>query len=144
MTGPQEITLGVLAIVLLALIFMKAGPDLILIGGLTLLVVLGVVPAEAAISGFASKGLLTVAFLYVVAEGVRQTGAINFVGQKFLGRPKSIVRAQARIAIPSAIGSAFINNTPIVAMVMPLMTEWSRKIGISVSHLLLPLSFATI
>ncbi|QDU78913.1 Citrate transporter [Polystyrenella longa] len=138
------ITLSVLAIVLLSLIFMKAGPDLILIGGLTLLVITGVVPAEKAIEGFASKGLLTVAFLYVVAEGMRQTGAMNFLGQRWLGTPKGIVRAQAKIALPAAIGSAFINNTPIVAMVMPLMTEWSRKIGISVSHLLLPLSYATI
>ncbi|MEZ6046646.1 MAG: hypothetical protein R3C11_13945 [Planctomycetaceae bacterium] len=88
MTDPQLITLSVLGIVLLSLIFMKAGPDLILVGGLTLLIVAGVVPVEKAIAGFASKGLLTVAFLYVVAEGMRQTGAMNFLGQRWLGTPK--------------------------------------------------------
>lgn len=139
-----QITLWVLAGVILFLIFGKASPDLILAGGLTVLLALGVVDPLRAIEGFASKGLLTVAFLYVVAEGIRQTGAINFVGQSWLGQPKNLLSAQAKITLPSAICSAFVNNTPIVAMLLPLLSEWANKARLSVSQLLLPLSYATI
>lgn len=138
------ITFAVLGLVVLALAVLPTGPDLILLAGLTLLLVFGVVEPSEALSGFANEGLVTVAVLFVIAEGLRQTGALIFFGQRVLGRPASLVGAQTRVMLPAALMSAFLNNTPVVAMLMPIVSDWARKFRLSVSHLLLPLNYATI
>ena len=137
-------TLSVLALVIAALAWLRAAPDLILLGGLTALLVGGVIRPQDAFSGFTNEGLLAVAVLYVVAEGLRQTGAANFIGQKLLGQPTGLRSAQARIMLPTAVLSSFMNNTPVVAMMMPVISDWAKKLRLSVSHLLMPLSYAAI
>ena len=137
-------TLFVLGAVIAALAWFRAAPDLILLGGLAMLLGAGVINVTAAFAGFANEGLLTVAVLYVVAEGLRQTGAANFIGQTVLGQPAGLRSAQSRIMIPTAFLSAFMNNTPVVAMMMPVISDWAKKLRLSVSHLLMPLSYATI
>ncbi len=144
MTWEIALTLAVLTSVVLALSFLRVGPDLVLLGGLTLLLVSGVVEAEAALKGFANPGLVAVAVLFVVAEGLRQTGAISFIGPALMGRTQSLRVAQTRMAVPAAVMSAFLNNTPVVAMTLPIINDWARKARMSVSHLLMPLSYATI
>lgn len=138
------LTLAVLVTVVCSLSFLRVGPDLVLLGGLTLLLAAGIVEPAGALAGFANQGLITVAVLYVVAEGMRQTGGLSFVSTWLLGRPQSIRRAQSRIMISSALMSAVMNNTPVVAMAMPIINDWARKVRLSVSQLLLPLSYATI
>ncbi len=138
------VTFLVLIGVIGSLTFLRAGADTILMGGLTILVITGVVPAKAAVAGFANEGLIAVAFLFVVSEGIRQTGGFAFAGQQLLGRPKSLTGAQSRVMLPSAVLSAFLNNTPVVAMMMPIISDWAKKMRISVSHLMLPLSYSAI
>lgn len=138
------LTLAVLAVVMAALIFVPAGPDLIMLGGLTILLLAGVVTPSEALSGFANESLITIAVLFVVAEGLRQTGAIRFFEQRFLGRPTTLWHAQSRVMLPVAVISAFMNNTPVVAITVPMITDWARKLRLSVSQLLLPLNFAAI
>ncbi|MEO1994608.1 MAG: SLC13 family permease [Planctomycetaceae bacterium] len=138
------VTLSVLAAVVMALTWLRAAPDLVLLGALTLLLSAGILDPAAALSGFANEGLFTVAVLFVVADGLNRTGAIAFVGQRLLGQPQSTRRAQARIVIPAAVLSAFMNNTPVVALLLPVISDWAKKHRISVSHLLMPLSYAAI
>jgi len=137
------VTLFVLGLVVGTMVWMRSGPEYILLGGLTLLLVLGIIKPDDALHGFSSSGVVTLAALFVVAEGIRQTGAILFVGQ-LLGQPKSLRAAQSRIMIPSAVMSMFLNNTPVVAMMIPVVGDWARKLRMSVSHLYLPLSYVTI
>lgn len=137
-------TLLVLAVVVVSLTCLRVGPEFVLLGGLTLLLVFGIVDTKQALSGFANEGLITVAVLFVVAEGMRQTGGLTGIGHALLGKPKSLRSAQARMMIPSAVMSAFLNNTPVVAMGLPIVNDWAKKFRLSVSHLLLPLSYATI
>ncbi len=137
-------TLFVLLVVVLALTFLRVGPEFVLLGGLTLLLVTGYVDTKHALAGFANEGLITVAVLFVVAEGMRQTGGLSSIGQALLGKPESLRSAQARMMIPSGIMSAFLNNTPVVAMALPVINDWAKKSRFSVSYLLLPLSYATI
>jgi len=144
MDGKIAITLSVLAAVVLALTWLRAAPDLVLLGALTLLLSAGILDPAGALSGFANEGLFTVAVLFVVADGLNRTGAIAFVGQRLLGQPQSTRRAQARIVIPAAVLSAFMNNTPVVALLLPVISDWAKKHRISVSHLLMPLSYAAI
>jgi di/tricarboxylate transporter len=137
-------TIGVLGLVLAMLVFTRHGPDLILVGGLTLLLVSGILPVGDALSGLANPGMVTVGVLFVVAQGLRETGGMSWIGQRLLGQPRSTLGAQARLMGPVAVMSAFLNNTPIVAMFIPTVLEWSRKCRISPSKLLIPLSYASI
>jgi di/tricarboxylate transporter len=141
---PILFTLSVLILVVLSLTFLRVGPEFVLLGALTLLLVFGIVDAKLALSGFANEGLVTVAVLFVVAEGMRQTGGLTTVGQVLLGKPKSLRGAQARMMVPVAVMSAFLNNTPVVAMALPIINDWAKKFRLSVSHLMMPLSFAAI
>ena len=138
------VTLGVVVAAIIAMILSRYGPDLILLAGLTVLMVLGIVPSDVAVSGFASEGLIAVAVLFIVAEGLGQTGAISHLIQKMLGLPKSRVAALLRLMLPTATMSAFLNNTPVVAVMLPVLDDWSKKCQLAVSQLLMPLSFATI
>ena len=143
------VTLGVVIAVLTALVRGWAGPDVVLLGAVTLLMSLGVVtdrlptPGEM-VAGFGNPGAVTVGVLFVVAAGLTQTGAMQMLTQPMLGRPRSVVQAQARLMVPVVLLSAFLNNTPIVAMLVPVVSDWSRKIGVSPSKLLIPLSYAAI
>ena len=126
------------------LIFTRLAADAVLTAGLFALLVLGVVPAADGLAGFSNEALFTVAALYVVAEGVRQTGAMARLAGPLLGMPQSQQAAGVRLLLPAAAMSAFMNNTPVVAMLIPAVSDWAKRLGLSVSHLLLPLSYATI
>jgi predicted amino acid-binding ACT domain protein len=82
--------------------------------------------------------------LFVVAHGLTVTGAIDWYIGKLLGTPKSAAGAQLRLMIPVTIVSAFLNNTPIVAVMIPIVLRWARTIRVSASQLLIPLSYAAI
>lgn len=138
------LTLGVVVAAIIAMMVSRAGPDLILLAGLTVLIVCGVIPADDAVYGFANPGLISVAVLFIVAEGLEQTGAITLLIKKMLGLPTSRVTALLRLMLPTAAMSAFLNNTPVVAVMLPVLDDWSKKCRLSVSQLMIPLSYATI
>jgi len=120
------------------------GMDVAVLGGLVLLMVGDIVDLKQATEGFASPAVLMLAGLFVVASGVERTGAINAIARRLLGRPETIRGAQLRLMIPVSLLSGFLNNTPIVAICIPIVRDWSKRLGISPSHLYMPLSFAAI
>ncbi len=124
--------------------FTWISPDIIMSGGLTLLLVTGVLLPGEALAGFSNQGMLTVAVLYVVVSGLTETGAVSWIVQSILGQPNSIREAQVRLMTPSAILSAFLNNTPVVAIFVPAVKVWARRNNLSLSRLLIPLSYASI
>ncbi len=134
------LTIG--ALLLLAL--SRLGPHLIMMGVLTCLSGLGILTTEEALAGFSNSGLLTVAAMFIVATGVHQSGGIDLVVNKLLGRPKTVRSAIARIFFPVVIFSGFLNNTPVVATLIPAINAWSRKIKIAPSKLMIPLSYGAI
>lgn len=137
-------TLATVIGVALVLALTRIAPDLVLIGAVTVLLTLGVLTPADALGGLANEGMITVAALFVVAAGLQETGGLEMLTRPILGRPKSVLGAQSRLMIPLTFLSAFLNNTPIVAMMLPVVTDWAKKQRISVSKLLLPLSYATI
>ena len=138
------ITLGVLGLMLGLLVLTSIAPDLVMMACLTLLMLCSVLAPAQALSGFANEGMATVGVLYVVVAGLRDTGVMAWIAERLFGRPRSIAAAQWRMMIPVATISAFMNNTPLVAAMLPAVTEWGKKYQIPVSKLLMPLSFATI
>lgn len=138
------IILIILLIAFLLLIVKNAPPDLVFMGVLTTIILLNLVPVQEALVGFSNEGMLTIAALYIVAFGMKETGAIQFVIQKLLGRTRNAETAQARIAGPIMGMSAFLNNTPIVASFIPALKDWGKMNQIPASKLLIPLSYAAI
>ncbi len=119
-------------------------PDIIMMGVLLVLLVFGVLEPGEAIAGFANEGVVTVGMLYILATGLKETGAMNTLTDKLLGRPKDERSAQIRLTLPVVGMSAFVNNTPIVAMFLPTLAGVARRARISPSKLYMPLSFASI
>lgn len=136
--------IAVVVFCLILLIKTRISADVVFLGGLTVLIVSQVIPASEALVGFSNQGMLTVAALYVVAAGLKETGAIQYVINKIIGRSRSIRRAQLRIMAPVMVFSAFLNNTPIVASFIPALEDWARKNRIPASKILIPLSYAAI
>jgi di/tricarboxylate transporter len=138
------LTLAVVVGCFAMMAFTWVSPDIIMSAGLTVLLVSGVLLPEEALAGFANQGMLTVAVLYVVVSGLTETGAIGWVVQHILGRPRNMHQAQARMMAPAAVLSAFLNNTPVVAVFVPAVKVWARRNNLSLSKLLIPLSYASI
>lgn len=134
----------VIVLCLVLLISTSISADIVFLGGLTLLIVGNVVTPAEALVGFSNQGMLTVAALYVVAAGLKETGAIQLVVNKIIGRSKNIRRAQLRIMAPVMVVSAFLNNTPVVASFIPALEDWAKKNRIPASKILIPLSYAAI
>ncbi len=126
------------------LIVSRIRPELVLFGGVIALLTVGVLTPADALSGFANEGLATVAMMYVVVAGIRETGGIELLVRYVLGLPKTIPGAQLRLMVPVSLMSPFLNNTPVVATFIPATLQWAKRLRISPSKLLLPLSYAAI
>lgn len=144
MTMEAWISITVVVSVLGLLAFTRLGADVVLMGGLALLTVSGVLTEGEALAGFANSGLATVALMYVIAAGISATGGVDLIVEHILRRPKSLGRAQARLIIPVIAISGFLNNTPVVATLIPAVVRWSRRLSMPASLFLIPLSYAAI
>jgi di/tricarboxylate transporter len=138
------LTLSVVAGCFAMMAFTWVSPDIIMSAGLTVLLVSGVLLPEEALAGFANQGMLTVAVLYIVVSGLTETGAVGWIVQHILGQPRNTRQAQVRLMAPAAVLSAFLNNTPVVAVFVPAVKVWARRNKLSLSKLLIPLSYASI
>jgi di/tricarboxylate transporter len=137
--------LGLAGMTLVLLVTSRARVDAI---GLLLMIALvgsGILSYDEAVAGFGNKAILTIAGLYVVGEGLTRTGALEFVARTFLrisqGRPRRMILFSGVFA---AVVSSFINDTAVVIVFLPIMIELARTTGLSVSHLLMPLSFCAL
>ncbi|MEO5376828.1 MAG: SLC13 family permease [Magnetococcus sp. DMHC-6] len=116
--------------------------DVTLLGGVTILLLAGVLTTQQALAGLANEGMVTVGVLYVVVAGLQETGAVGLLADLLLGHPRSLRHAQWRLMAPVVMVSAFLNNTPVVAMFIPAVNAWAKQRGVSVSKLMLPLTYA--
>lgn len=148
MTWEAWFTLAVVVGMVIAMA-RNAASDLIMLGAVVLFLVAGLFSeafpdAGKLLSGLGNEAVVTVAVLYVVVAGLSRTGAMELVTRPLLGAPKTVPGAQVRLMFPVAGLSAFLNNTPIVAMCLPVVSDLSKRTGIAASKLFMPLSFATI
>jgi Citrate transporter len=127
-----------------ALISDRIGADSVMLVALTLFMVTGIITVQQGLEGFSNEGVLTVMILFVVAEGISKTGALDWYMSKLLGRPKTNAGAQLRLMVPIVFVSAFLNNTPVVAVMIPIVLRWAKNVNIPPQQLLMPLSFASI
>lgn len=138
------ITATTVVLLLVALLKDVARPHFLFIAALMLLLVTGVLDPGVALSGFSNEAVFTVAALFVVAIGVQQTGALGFIDMIIFREKDDIRKVGAKMMGGTAALSAFLNNTPIVAMLIPHVQAWADKKGVSPSKLLIPLSYLAI
>ena len=144
MTWEAAYTLVVLAVMVWGLVRSVARTDLVLLGALGLLLVVGIVGPAEAFAGFANPAVVAIGALFVVAAGVDRTGALGFLDGLLRPRSDRPGPALLRLMLPTALLSGVLNNTPIVAMLIPRVQAWARAQGPAASKLLIPLSTAAI
>jgi di/tricarboxylate transporter len=140
----MAVTAAVVDGTLLGLLFIQRAPDMIMFGGVVVLMLTGILGPGEALQGMANEGMISVAALFIVAAGVERTGALAVIVERVLGRPRSLSAAQLRTMVGPGIVSAFMNNTPVVALLVPAIREWARKNRLSVSKLLMPMNSAVV
>lgn len=139
----------VVVLMVVSLAMEWAPPDLLTLGCLLILVTGQAVfgsnklpTVNEAFQGFSSPSLITVGVLFVIVTGLMQTGAMGLLTDRLVGRPQTVLRAQVRLLFPVTFLSAFLNNTPIVAMFMPVVDDICKRTRISPSKLYMPMAFA--
>ncbi len=141
---------GILVVVIIVFMIVALArdilrPGLIFYSGVTFLLLIGVINSEEALAGFSNKGMITIALLFLVSEGVRKTGALKYIALVMLPRKKvPLPRLLLKTMLPIATISAFMNNTPVVIIFAPMIKRWAEKFHLPVSKFLIPLSYATI
>ncbi|MBN2431181.1 MAG: SLC13 family permease [Acidobacteria bacterium] len=120
------------------------GPDVVMCVGLVPFLLTGILSVKEALLGFGNEGMLTVAALFVVAQAVKDSGRLEHFAAAVLGRSNGAFFRMARLLLPTCGLSAFMNNTPVVAMLTPVVRQWARRRGLSPSKFLIPLSYASI
>ncbi len=130
---------------LAALIMDKMRPGIVLLTLVVLFMVAGIITPKQMVAGFSNRGMITVALLFLVSEGVRQSGALGVVVKKLLPeRQTTVARAQMRVLPMVSVVSGFLNNTPVVVIFAPIIKNWAKKVGLPCTKFLIPLSYATI
>ncbi len=135
----------ILIVAMILLVTERLPVDLTSIGIMVVLVVSGILAPKEAIAGFASPAVITVGSMFLISRGMIRTGAVGFISEKVLaysrGRP---VLAVFLILTIVGTASAFINNTPVVVLFIPIILSLSCELSFSPSKVLIPISYASI
>jgi di/tricarboxylate transporter len=137
------LTIAIVLFMVVLLVRDSVAPAMAVFAANIALLVTGVIDAPQAFAGFANPAPMTVAALFIVARAVEKTGALQPLINAALGDGGTSPRL-GRLLVPTAGASAILNNTPIVAMLTPQVTEWAARRGLTPSRYLMPMSFATI
>ncbi len=128
-----------------ALIADRLRPGLILFSCMVMMLCAGILQPKECLEGFSNKGMITVALLFLVSEGVRRSGIMERIILSLLPNKQTTpTKANAKLLPTIAALSAFLNNTPVVVIFAPIIKNWSRKVGLSHTKFLIPLSYATV
>lgn len=118
--------------------------EVLFLGGLVIVTVCGVIHPKQAVAGFASTAVILIGALFAVSAGLRNTGALDWIGHRLLGSAQTERSALLRLGLTVPPVSAFVLNTPLVAMMAPVVVDWCRRRNVSPSRLMIPLSYLTI
>ena len=139
------LVIAALVVMLAALVADKQRPGMILFSVVVFFLCCRIISPRELLEGFSNKGMITVALLFLVSEGVRQSGALSQLIKKILPQGKtSVWKAQLRMLPAIGFISAFLNNTPVVVIFAPIIKRWAHSVGLPATKFLIPLSYVTI
>jgi len=116
--------------------------DVIVFSALGVLLISGVLTPKEAFEGFSNKGMLTIAVLFIVAYAAQVSGMMDTIFDRAMGKGDGLRRSLFKMMVPLMGVSAFINNTPLVAMFTPYVRDWALKHNHPPSKFLIPLTYA--
>ena len=125
------------------LLFTRLRSDVVFLCAVGILYVTGVLDTKEALSGISQASVAVVAVLFVVIAGLMHTGVLQWIVKNLLGTPNSYTKAVTRLMLPVAALSSFLSNTTVVALFVNIVKMWAKKLGVSPSKLLIPLSYAS-
>ncbi|MFT5522568.1 MAG: di/tricarboxylate transporter [Pirellulaceae bacterium] len=135
------VTIGVF----LTLLFRRStATDVLFLTALMVVTFTGIIKPEQALQVFGNPALMTIGALLVVAAALRSSGVLDWIGRTLLGKAETERGAMLRLVPALLVSSAFLLNTALVAMAMPVVIDWCRRRGVSPSRLLLPVSYLAI
>ena len=137
------ITIATVLTMFTVLLLTKLRADLVFLGAISILFVTGVLDAKEAFSGFSSTSVVIIGVLFVVVAGLTHTGVLQWIVKHLLGQPKTYSKAIIRLMLPVAGLSSFLSNTTVVALFVGIVKMWAKKLDVSPSKLLIPLSYAS-
>ena len=137
------ITIATVFSMFTVLLFTKLRADLVFVSAAAILYLTGVLDVKEAFSGISSSSVVVIGVLFVVVAGLTHTGVLQWIVKNLLGQPKSYSKAVVRLMLPVAALSSFLSNTTVVTLFVGIVKMWSKKLGISPSKLLIPLSYAS-
>lgn len=130
---------------LIALVTDKMRPGMILFSVLVVFLCTGIITPKEMLEGFSNKGMITVAMLFLISEGIRQSGALTKLIKQLLPvKETTTVKTQLRMLPSIAFISAFLNNTPVVVIFAPIIKRWANYMKLPATYFLIPLSYVTI
>ena len=144
MTLEMLFVLVMIIIMLMLLLFEVIRADFVVFLFLVIFLMTNMISTEDALSGFSNEGLMTILLLFIVASAIEKHGVIEGVIYKLLGDNTSPRMALLKLLPPVGVSSGFLNNTPIVLALTPVIKDWALKRGFSPSKFLIPLSYITI
>ena len=143
LSGNAWFTIAVILALFASMMFSKLRTDLIFVAAMAALYISGVLDVKGAFGGFCAPSVLVIGVLFAVIVGLNQTGVLNWIVKHLMGTPKTLTGAITRLMLPVALLSSLLTNTTIVALFINIVKIWSKKLGISPSKLLIPLSYAS-
>lgn len=144
LTFPGIIVLFVIAFIIVSLYLNKIGSGFTFTIGIIILGFAGILTPKEILAGFANEQIAVIVMLLIIADVIRKSGALDNMFRKAFEGTKTYRQFLTRMTLIVAGFSSFVNNTPLVAIMMPYVSDWSKKNGISASKLLIPLSYAAI
>ncbi|MEM1283586.1 MAG: SLC13 family permease [Chlamydiota bacterium] len=137
-------TLALLAATILALILEIRPPDITMLISSGILVIVGILPPAKFLDGFSHDIIMTIAMLCIVVRTIEIHGLLDVLAKNVLSTSKNIYRQLVSLMVPVAAASAFLNNTPIVLLMTPMIRRWALRNETYPSKFLIPLSYAAI
>jgi len=137
----QILVVLVLVFILLSLYFEILGVAFTFVVGVVFLGIFKVLNMEEILAGFSNEPMLLVIMLLLVGDIIQKTGVINGFFEKMMLKAKTTRQFMLKVIAPMSVFSAFLNNTPLVAIMIPFVQTWTRKMAVPASKLLIPLSF---
>ena len=144
MTGEMIFVAIIIILMLIGLSFEVIRADFLIFLALVIFLLSGVISSEQALKGFSTEGMLTVLLLFIVAGAIQKHGIIEMIVYRLLGKAKDARKSMIKVTLPIGFASGFLNNTPIVVALTPIIRDWAVDNGLSPSKFLIPLSYMTI
>ncbi len=146
-TPTTEAVMAMLVVAGMFLLFLREyyPTEVVALGGASLMLILGIVSYDQALTVLSNPAPWTIAAMFVVMAGLTRTGALD----RFVGMAERMIDRAPMLGLAGLLGfvvvaSAFMNNTPVVVVMIPVFVKLSRKLNLPVSKLLIPLSYASI